>query len=139
MTWLHRRKEAPPQVSEYPCPCCGHLVFDEPPGSYALCPVCWWEDDAVQLRWPRYAGGANRPSLVEAQSNFATFAAAEPAFVTRVRPAADHEPLDLGFHPVGDVLGAFEEPGDTTAEWPDDLTELYWWKATFWRGTLPER
>jgi hypothetical protein len=47
----------------YPCPCCGHVVFDEPPGSYAICPVCFWVDDPVQLRWPDWAGGANKPSL----------------------------------------------------------------------------
>ncbi len=51
----------------YPCPCCGRLVFDEPPGSYSICPVCFWEDDGVQLRWPDWAGGANKPSLIDAQ------------------------------------------------------------------------
>ncbi|WP_448262693.1 CPCC family cysteine-rich protein [Microbacterium aurum] len=48
----------------HPCPCCGHLTLGQPPGSYELCPVCFWEDDAVQLRWPTYPGGANRPSLM---------------------------------------------------------------------------
>jgi hypothetical protein len=31
-----------------------------PPGSYEICPVCFWDDDLVQLRWPTYAGGANK-------------------------------------------------------------------------------
>jgi len=51
----------------YPCPACGFLVFVEPPGSYDICPVCGWEDDAVQLRHPALCGGANASSLVEAQ------------------------------------------------------------------------
>ena len=52
------------------CPCCGHLVFDESPGSYDICPVCFWEDDIVQLRWPDWAGGANKPSLLDGQANY---------------------------------------------------------------------
>lgn len=47
----------------YPCPCCGYLVFDEEPGSYDNCPVCGWEDDLSQLRFPTMAG-ANRPLLL---------------------------------------------------------------------------
>ncbi len=43
------------------------MSFDEPAGSYAICPVCGWEDDHVQLRHPDLAGGANRPSLWEHQ------------------------------------------------------------------------
>lgn len=33
----------------YPCPCCGYLQFGEPPGSYEICAICFWGDDAVQL------------------------------------------------------------------------------------------
>lgn len=51
----------------YPCPACGFLVFGEPPGSYAICDVCGWEDDHVQLANPTMAGGANHESLREAQ------------------------------------------------------------------------
>ena len=43
-----------------PCPSCGHLVFDEEPGSYSICPVCGWEDDLSQLRFVT-TGGANPP------------------------------------------------------------------------------
>ncbi|MFF1900798.1 CPCC family cysteine-rich protein [Streptomyces sp. NPDC058206] len=37
----------------FPCVCCGHLTLGEPPGSYEICSVCFWEDDRVQLRWPK--------------------------------------------------------------------------------------
>jgi len=50
-----------------PCPVCGFLVFSGPPGSYAICPVCDWEDDHVQLAHPLLQGGANRRSLAECQ------------------------------------------------------------------------
>jgi len=49
--------------ASYPCPACGFLVFGEPPGSYDICPVCGWEDDHVQLRFPGMSGGANKSSL----------------------------------------------------------------------------
>jgi hypothetical protein len=54
----------------FPCACCGFLVFDEPPGSYAVCTICGWEDDAVQLANPCTRGGANSSSLAEAQESF---------------------------------------------------------------------
>jgi len=51
----------------FPCPACGFLVFSEPPGSYEICDLCGWEDDHVQLRYPRSATGANAESLLSAQ------------------------------------------------------------------------
>ncbi|MFH9606643.1 CPCC family cysteine-rich protein [Streptomyces sp. NPDC017448] len=38
------------------CPCCGHRVLDEMPGSYAICPLCFREDDGVQFRRPTMSG-----------------------------------------------------------------------------------
>jgi hypothetical protein len=57
------------EVHHFTCPACGFLVFDEPPGSYAICHICGWEDDHVQLRFPLLQGGANTESLVEHQIN----------------------------------------------------------------------
>lgn len=48
------------------CPACGFLSLDEPGGRYDICPVCGWEDDPVQLRYPE-SYGANRITLWEAQ------------------------------------------------------------------------
>ncbi len=36
-------------------------------GSYAICPLCDWEDDSVQLANPTSEGGANKRSLLQAQ------------------------------------------------------------------------
>ena len=83
------RSIAPGSVARHgrrlPCPCCGHLIFLEPPGSYDICEICFWEDDIVMLRWPTSGGGANHASLVEAQRNYAEFGASERARIAHVR------------------------------------------------------
>lgn len=52
---------------KYPCPACGFIVFSDPPGSYEICPICQWEDDHVQLKFPGLGVGANELSLYEFQ------------------------------------------------------------------------
>ena len=120
-------------MAAFPCPCCGHLVFAEPPGSYDICPVCFWEDDIVQLRWPDMAGGANGPSLVEGQRNYQRLGAMEARFMDNVRRASPEEAMDIGWRPVDPTCDSFEPNGIQETPWPDDLTVLYWWRTTFWR------
>ncbi len=119
-------------ADSYPCPCCGHVEFSEPPGSYGICSVCFWEDDAVQLRWPDWAGGANRPSLRDAQRNVARYGAMEERFVRDVRIPGDGDPVDDGWRPIGPE-DRFEPPGVEERPSPADPTVLYWWRPTFWR------
>ncbi|MGW8484403.1 CPCC family cysteine-rich protein [Microbacterium sp. NPDC055903] len=119
----------------YPCPCCGHVTLGEPPGSYEICAVCFWEDDAVQLRWPTYQGGANTPCLIDAQRAYAEGPAMEHRFTEVVRAAAPQEPVDSRWRPIDLERDFFEAEDDRDAEWPDDLTTLYWWRPTFWRST----
>ncbi len=64
-------------LTRFPCVCCGYLTLTEPPpGTYAVCPVCYWEDDEEQADNPMLERGANRVSLVEARSNFGKCGAA---------------------------------------------------------------
>ncbi|MET8428542.1 CPCC family cysteine-rich protein [Nocardia sp. NPDC004860] len=42
-----------------------------------ICPVCFWEDDPIQLRWPRSAIGANKVSLIDAQGNYQAFGSSD--------------------------------------------------------------
>lgn len=119
----------------YPCPRCGHLTLGEPPGSYEICPVCFWEEDAVQLRWPTYEGGANRPNLIESQRAYAEQGAMEHRFTGLVRRPTDPEAREDTWRPIDPERDSFEERGVQEAAWPDDLTTLYWWRPTFWRST----
>jgi hypothetical protein len=83
-----RRADAGP----YECPCCGYRTLDER-GGYAICPVCFWEDDgqddhdADEVR-----GGPNRGlSLTQARDNFANFGASDERRHQLVRPPTDGE------------------------------------------------
>ncbi|UUU31647.1 CPCC family cysteine-rich protein [Streptomyces sp. CA-210063] len=74
--------------NRHPCACRGHLVLDETPGSYAICPVCFWEDDGVRFRRPTMDGGADNVCLIEAQRNYQDFGACDQHGRRFVRPPA---------------------------------------------------
>ena len=113
-----------------PCPCCGHLVFDLEdgwPGSFAICPICFWEDDAVQFRWPDVEGGANAVSLIDAQRNFRDFGACEQRSRKHVRPPRADEPVDPAWRPIDPAVDVFEEWDAPRRPWPADRAQLCWW------------
>jgi hypothetical protein len=118
----------------FPCVCCGHLTMGEPPGSYEICSVCFWEDDQVQLRSPDSALGANRVTLIQAQQNYLAYGACDQAARKYVRPPQEDEPLERGWRPIDLARDVFEEPGDTTRGWIADGTILYWWRPTYWKA-----
>ncbi|MEU5444565.1 CPCC family cysteine-rich protein [Streptomyces griseofuscus] len=98
------------------------------------CPVCFWEDDGVQFRWPAMSGGANKVSLVEAQRNYQDFGACDEHGRRYVRPPADDEPLDPAWRPIDLARDSFEDwSAEERAPWPDDRLVLCWWLPTFWR------
>lgn len=76
----------------YPCPCCGFLTIGEqPPGTFEICSVCFWEDDNVQFDDPDYAGGANKVSLNEARQSFAAYGAISKEALKFVRKPLPEE------------------------------------------------
>ncbi|MFE3863388.1 CPCC family cysteine-rich protein [Streptomyces goshikiensis] len=120
----------------YPCVCCGHLTLNDGPDSHQICPVCFWEDDVMHVRWPDRAGGANRSSLLDAQQDFIAIGACEERFLEHVRPPDGDEPLDPNWRPIDPSRDRFESWAASVAAWPDDLTVLYWWRYRdngFWR------
>jgi Cysteine-rich CPCC len=70
----------------FPCACCGYVTLSE--GGHAtheICSICYWEDDFVQFTDPELAGGANRPSLRQAQACFDRIGACEEQALQHVR------------------------------------------------------
>lgn len=79
-------------ANHQPCPCCGYPTLDErTPGPFAICPICWWEDDAVQAADPSLSGGANEVCLSEARASYEAIGAIEPRWVAMVRPPSEAE------------------------------------------------
>jgi len=77
---------------KYKCHCCGYYTLSEKPnGSYEICPVCFWEDDIVQLNDPDYRGGANKVSLNQARKNYIEFGVCEIEMKKYVREPNDDE------------------------------------------------
>ena len=115
-----------------PCPCCGYEVFAEPPGSYDICPICFWEDDNVQLRYPEMGGGANKPSLIEAQKNYAALGVMEERFLGNIRKPLPTDKRDPEWLPI--IVGKDNYEKEPSAEWPADTTKLYYWRKNYWRS-----
>lgn len=86
----------------------------------------------MQLRWPLRSGGANRPSLVDAQKNYLTLGVSDERFAKKVREPNIDEPLEDGFRPVDLSVDDFEETSVHERPWPEDREVLYWWRPTFW-------
>jgi hypothetical protein len=93
-----RRSERQGDFSQdYPCPCCGYLVFAaEPPGTYLTCPICLWEDaDPEGERDP-----TSGLSLRQAQRHFIAVGASSPVYVSEVRPPGPQEPRQPNWTPL---------------------------------------
>jgi hypothetical protein len=118
-----------------PCPCCGYLTSSEP-GSYDICPICDWEDDLSQLRFPEMSGGANHLSLMEAQANFEVIGASDPNHLEHVRPATTSDPRDPLWRRLDPAVDEIERPArglDYGSTYPSDSTQLYYWRPNYWR------
>jgi hypothetical protein len=107
----------------YTCPCCGYLVFEQEPGSYDICPVCGWEDDLSQLRFPT-TSGANRP-LIEGQAAYLASRSRSGQDVGFFRDL-DWRPLDPGSDDIEEP-----QPGvDYGTSYDPDPTTYYYWLRT---------
>nr|WP_214837916.1 CPCC family cysteine-rich protein [Exiguobacterium sp. s36] len=63
----------------YTCICCGYKTMEKkPPGTFAICPNCFWEDEGVN---PDCWGGANGISLRTAQRNVIRFGVSDECYV----------------------------------------------------------
>ncbi|CAG0936072.1 hypothetical protein TFLX_04936 [Thermoflexales bacterium] len=124
----------------YPCPCCGYLVLSEPPGSYDICPICFWEDDVSQLRFMRIQGGANQVSLIEGQKNYMAFGVCEQHVKPHVRSPRSDETKESDWRPIDPDIDNIEDsiPGiDYGTSYPEDYRRLYYWRNTYWRRSTP--
>ena len=129
-------------VPRNPCPCCGYLMFNEPPGSFAICDICYWEDDIVQLAFPDWEGGANTPSLIQAQGNYCKFGVYDLKMLSRVRSANNGDLRDPSWRPIDKTKDRYlhvskSEDRDLwqTTKGIDGIC-LYYWRKEYWLCSL---
>lgn len=72
------------------CPCCGYKTLAEREG-YDICPICFWEDEPVNVPYVPMGGANGSLSLYEAHHNFIAFGASERASLPFVRRVAVSE------------------------------------------------
>ena len=114
------------------CPFCGYRVFSSI-GEYEICPIRFWEDDIVQLRFPTLTGGANKPNLIQAQQNSIKYAAIEERFINEVRKPDKVESKDPNWRIIFDA-NVLEEPNKENEDfipYPDNSTRLYYWSENY--------
>ncbi len=88
------------------CLCCGYKTIEgyktnfgytKPPRTYAICPICFWQDDAVAYTHPDEVIGPNRVSLRQAQRNFIEFGATERRVLPYVHQPNTNDVRDPGW------------------------------------------
>ena len=80
----------------WPCVCCGCLTLPSPTGtSDQICPVCFWQDDAVDNLGTEVLG-PNKVDLHVARRHYLVFGAVEERLRSAVRDPLPRElPLVL--------------------------------------------
>ncbi|MEA5573025.1 DUF6714 family protein [Calothrix sp. UHCC 0171] len=88
----------------YPCPCCGYRTLNlEPPGTYLICPICFWEDDGDMGAACGYSwAGSNQVCLRQAQQNFIAFGACELQWLKDVRSPTPNDVRDTNWQTIDD-------------------------------------
>jgi hypothetical protein len=88
------------------CLCCGYKTIEgyetnfgytKPPDTYAICPICWWQDDPVAFSHPDEVIGPNGVSLRQAQENFAEFGASERRLLPHARQPDENDERNLNW------------------------------------------
>ena len=115
----------------YTCPVCGYLTFAEPPGSYDVCKVCGWEDDALQLEFPTTLdGGANTTTLFDAQAAYGKALTRLSRKHPGIQPPFERDPSWRPIDPQRDRFPEWDAQQSERAPHADD--RLYYWRETFW-------
>jgi hypothetical protein len=82
---------------KYTCPCCGYKTLsEEPPATYEICPICFWEEDDSGPDGPC---GPNHVTLREAQQNFIKFGYSDERLKEFVRPPNSSDVKDENWKP----------------------------------------
>jgi len=107
--------------SQFPCVCCGYLVYASFCGG-EVCPICGWQDNLHQLRDPFYTSTV-QSSLFQSQRNYLRFGPKNKKLLEQYS-RSDWRPIIKTFDDFCSPDGQ-----GTISSNPDDL---YYWKSSFW-------
>ncbi len=89
-----------------------------------------------QLAFPFTGGGANRPSLVEAQQEFARIGVSEARLQSHARPPNRKDRRDSGWRPIIADQDRFldRDSAEDMRRWRElpYPTPLYYWRDDYW-------
>ncbi len=81
MKWKwYKPKDSTPKNQ---CPCCDYISLPER-GSYLICPICFWEDDGIDVDELDAHSGPNHMTLREGRDNFIKYGACDLKMVKNV-------------------------------------------------------
>ncbi|NAT23927.1 CPCC family cysteine-rich protein [Pseudomonas syringae] len=110
-------------MRDLPCPCCGFVTLTWEYGSYDICPLCSWEDDAVQLANATSEGGANSISLADAQMSLLNKYPITVRLAGGFRRALGWRPLEANDLEAMNALKTFKHWHTIAVRWE---SEAYW-------------
>jgi hypothetical protein len=73
------------EMPRFQCPCCDFFTLDAR-GEYDICPICFWEDDGIDIDRPDSHSGPNHKTLREGRHNFQQIGACDPEMLPHVLP-----------------------------------------------------
>ncbi|MCP3656364.1 CPCC family cysteine-rich protein [Herbaspirillum sp.] len=111
----------------FTCPCCGYEVFPTPPGSYDICPICFWEDDELQLYYP-HVHGANPASLIESQVNVVQFGACNKEMAKNTRKVTEDDTRDCHWFPLWERRVDVPDINEIELKRGASVGDLYYWR-----------
>ena len=85
LEWYEPEDDTPREL----CPCCDYVTLPQR-GYYLICPICYWEDDGLDLEHLDIGSPPNHGlTLREGRANFKRIGACEPEMLEHVLP--EHE------------------------------------------------
>lgn len=76
------------------CPCCDYFTFTEK-FSYDICPICFWEEDGLDIDNIEQHSGPNHLSIKEARLNFKKYGACDKSMIKNVISVSERKKYKL--------------------------------------------
>ncbi len=77
--WYEPEDSTPKEL----CPCCDYVSLPER-GGYLICPICFWEDDGLDIDSVDSESGPNHMTLRDGRENFKKYGACDKKMIKNV-------------------------------------------------------